>query len=123
MKFADVKKMRVGKLKQFTGRDNFQAELELHRIDCLSSHGKLDLYRFLKRKVKEFAKEALKPKPVLNGHDLLGLGVEAGPIMKEILEEAYTLQLEGKITSKEDACQWAKEFLGSNSKRGKRERA
>lgn len=123
MKFADVKKMRIGKLKQFTFQENFQTELELHRIDCLSSHGQLDLYRFLKRKIKEFAKEALKPKPVLNGHDLLALGIEAGPIMKEILEEAYTLQLEGKVISKEDACQWARKFVGSKTKHGKRERA
>ncbi len=121
MKFADVKKMRIGKLKQFTVRDNFPTELELHRIDCLSSHGKLDLYRFLKRKVKEFAKEALKPKPLINGHDLLALGIEAGPAMKEILEEAYTLQLEGKITSKDEACHWAKRFIGAKTQREKRE--
>lgn len=121
MKFADVKKMRVGKLKQFAVRENFMTELELHRIDCLSSHGKLDLYRFLKRKMKEFAKESLKPKPLINGHDLLALGIEAGPAMKEILEEAYTLQLEGKITSKDEACDWAKRFAGVKTQREKRE--
>jgi len=111
MKFADVKKMRLGKLKQFTGRDTFEEELELHRIDCLASHGKLDLYRFLKRKIKHFQREASKPKCVLNGHDLLAEGIKPGPIMKEILDEIYMLQLEGKIKSRQEAMDWVNQHF------------
>lgn len=118
MKFASVKEMRVGKLKQFVARENFETELTLHKIDCLASHGKLDLYHFLQEKVDEFKKEELKPKPILNGHDLLGIGIQAGPIMKEILEEAYSLQLEGKIKSKSDAAEWVKQNYPQPKKKG-----
>ena len=117
MKFANVKDMRIGKLKQFVARENFPVELELHRIDCLASHGKLELYRFLKRKLKEFKSEDLKPRRLITGNDLIAIGITPGPVMKEILEEVYSLQLEGKITSPNDALQWVKrhfkKFFGS----------
>jgi len=108
MKFANVKEMRIGKLKQFVARENFPVELEMHKIDCLASHGKLELYRFLKRKLKEFEREGLKPKRLINGNDLISIGIEPGPIMKEILEETYALQLEGKVSSRDEAFNWIK---------------
>ena len=113
MKFANVKEMRIGKLKQFVARENFSVELEMHKIDCLASHGKLELYRFLKRKLKEFEREGLKPKRLIDGNDLISIGIEPGPIMKEILEEAYALQLEGKLSSRDAVLDWAKKrFVG-----------
>lgn len=114
MKFANVKDMREGKLKRFMSTVTFPEELELHRIDCESSHGLLDNYHFLKKKMEEFRKEELKPKPLLKGDDLLGLGLEAGPAMKPILEEAYELQLEKKIRNKEEALAWARERVGKS---------
>ncbi|MEP6956488.1 MAG: CCA tRNA nucleotidyltransferase [Chthoniobacterales bacterium] len=44
MVFKDVPNMRVAKLKRFMARSNFEDELELHRVDCTSSHGMLDNY-------------------------------------------------------------------------------
>jgi len=106
MKFGDVQVMRVGKLKQFVSRENFNTELELHRIDCQSSHGKLDNYYFLQKRIEEYQKENLKPKPLVNGHDLLSGGYAAGPLIKQILEQVYELQLEGKFKNKDEAVQW-----------------
>lgn len=108
MKFANVKEMRIGKLKQFIARENFSVELEMHRIDCLASHGKLELYRFLEHQVKAFKREALKPKRLINGNDLIGLGIKPGPVMREILEEVYSLQLEDKIKTRDKALEWVK---------------
>lgn len=108
MKFGNVQQMRSGKLKQFVSRPNFLTELELHRIDCLSSHGKLDNYEFLKQKLKEYEKEELRPKPLVNGHDLIALGLEAGPEMKPLLEEIYVLQLEGAFKNKDEALAWVR---------------
>lgn len=112
MKFADVQKMRSGKLKQFMSRLLFKTELELHRIDCMSCHGMLDNYYFLRRKIEEFQKEELKPKPWLTGHDVLAVGIPASPKIKEILEEAYTLQLEAAFEKREDALAWLKRKAG-----------
>jgi poly(A) polymerase len=106
MKFADVRKMRSGKLKLFVSRPTFETEMELHRIDCQSCHGMLDNYYFLKEKLKEYAAEELKPKPLISGHDLIALGIRPGPEMKPLLEEIYVLQLEGSFKSREEAIDW-----------------
>lgn len=115
MKFANVKEMRVGKLKRFMSLPTFPTELELHRIDCQASHGLLDNYEFLKRKREEFREEELKPKPLLNGDDLKSLGMKPGPGMKPILEEAYELQLEKRIQTKEEALAWGRAKMGGGN--------
>ena len=112
MKFANVKEMREGKLKRFMSTATFPTELELHRIDCESSHNLLDNYQFLRKKIEEFQEEELKPKPLLNGDDLQSLGMKPGPAMKPILEEAYELQLEKRIQTKEEALAWARGKIG-----------
>ena len=113
MKFMDVKKMRAGKLKRFISRPYFDDEMELHRIDCLASHGMLDNYEFLKEKLIEYANEELKPKPFVNGNDLIDLGMKPGPEMKPVLEELYELQLEGSHKDREQALEWAKHKISS----------
>ncbi len=111
MKFADVQKMRSGKLKQFLSRPTLPTELELHRIDCLSCHGMLDNYKFVQQKLQEYTQEELKPRPMLNGHDVMAAGVAAGPAVKAILEEAYILQLEGQFKELQDAQAWLKNHV------------
>jgi len=83
----------------------------MHRIDCLSSHGMLDNYKFLGVKLKEYEKEDLKPKPILTGHDLQALGMKPGPEMKPLLEELYELQLEGQFPDKTAALDWVQKKL------------
>src|SRR5207247_5282504 len=65
MVFKDVPKMRVAKLKRFMARPTFEEELELHRVDCASSHGMLDNYEFLRQKRDEFANEPSIPPPLV----------------------------------------------------------
>jgi len=108
MNFMHVQRMREGKLKRMMSLDTFPEELELHRIDCASSHGMLDNYEFLLKKQDEFREEDLRPKPILNGTDLISLGFKPGPQFKEILDEAWDLQLEHKFTTKDDAIKWVK---------------
>lgn len=109
MRFMHVKEMRRGKLKMLLGRTTFPDELTLHRIDCESSHGMLDNYEFLKRTVEEFGNEELKPKPFLNGHDLIAMGYVPGPQMGEMLEALYESQMEGTLGSKEEASEFVRQ--------------
>ncbi|MFC1809533.1 CCA tRNA nucleotidyltransferase [Candidatus Omnitrophota bacterium] len=106
MNIMHVQKMRGGKLKRFVASETFATELMLHKIDCESSHGMIDNYEFLVKKRDEFQKENLKPQPLLTGQDLINAGMKPGPQFKDILAEAYDLQLEGKIATKEDAITW-----------------
>jgi poly(A) polymerase len=108
MVFKDTPKMRVAKLKRFMARPTFEDELELHRIDCESSHQMLDNYEFLLHKREEFANEPIIPPPLVRGDDLIALGFKPGPKFGEILEAVETRQLEGIVRTREEALEWVK---------------
>jgi poly(A) polymerase len=116
MMFKDVPKMRPAKLRRFMARDNFALELELHRVDCLSSHGDLENFEFLLQKEKEFEKEPLIPPPLVNGYDLIALGLSPGPRFGEILEKVQTAQLEGEIRSRDEALTLVRKLADENDK-------
>jgi poly(A) polymerase len=109
MVFKDVPKMRVAKLKRFMARPTFADELELHRVDCASSHGMLDNYEFLLAKRDEFSNEPMIPPPLVRGDDLKALGLKPGPQFGEILEAVETRQLEGAFKTREEALAWVKQ--------------
>ncbi len=112
MVFKDAPKMRVAKLKRFMARPTFKEELELHRVDCESSHRMLDNYEFLVRKREEFANEPIIPPPLVRGDDLIALGLKPGPKFGEILEAVETRQLEGTLRTRDEALDWVKrEYL------------
>jgi poly(A) polymerase len=108
MVFKDTPKMRVAKLKRFMARPTFNEELELHRVDCESSHRMMDNYEFLLRKREEFANEPIIPPPLLRGDDLIALGFKPGPEFGEILEAVETRQLEGRLRTADEALEWVK---------------
>jgi poly(A) polymerase len=108
MVFKDVPRMRVAKLKRFMARPTFEEELELHRVDCESSHRMLENYDFLVRKREEFANEPIIPPPLVRGQDLIRLGFKPGPKFGEILEAIETRQLEGTLKTREEALDWVK---------------
>jgi poly(A) polymerase len=109
MNFMHVQKMRLGTLKKFLSRPTIETELELHRIDCIASHGNIENYYFLKKQLETTKTEVLKPTPLLRGRDLIAQGFKPGPKMGEILSVIYDLQLEEEITTKEQALRIAEE--------------
>src|SRR3954471_4741098 len=109
--------MRVAKLKRFMARATFNDELELHRVDCASSHGMLDNYDFLREKREEVAREPIIPPPLVRGDDLIAMGMRPGPKFGEILEAVETRQLEGALKNREEALAWWKaEYLTANER-------
>jgi len=115
MKFQFVKEMRTAKLKRLMARPTFPDELELHRIDCASSHRNLENYEFLKAKAAEMPPEVLKPQPLLTGHDLLALGLKPGPLVGQILHEVEELQLEERLKSRAEALEFARTRVAAPS--------
>ena len=95
MRLADAPKMRPPKLRRLLGAATFDDDLELHRLDCLSSHALLDIYNFLKTEKEKFAAEPVLPPPLVTGRDLIARGHVPGPHFSKILQDAYDRQLEG----------------------------
>ena len=103
LRFKDAPQMKPSTLKRFVRRDRLDEPLELHRLDCLSSHGLLDNSELVRRFLVETPPEQVRPPRLLTGEDLKGLGFRPGPLFKTILDSVEEAQLNGKIGTREDA--------------------
>ena len=108
MQFKDVKQMRKATLRRLLMRETFPLELELHRLDCLGSHGDLELYDFLVTQAAELKKKPTIHPPLLTGKDLIKLGMKPGPAMGALLNEIRERQLQDELKTPRQARQWAK---------------
>jgi poly(A) polymerase len=109
MVFMNVPQMRPSRLKRFLRMDNFDLHLELHRLDCLGSHGFLDNYEFCRTKLTEFAKDDLRPPRLISGDDLIEMVLKPGPLFSKILRSVEDAQLNGEITTSQNAKKWVSE--------------
>ncbi len=106
MRFADVQRMKQSTLKKFLRLPAFDQHLELHRMDCLSSHGQLDSYEYSREQLRSMPPEAIRPTPLITGRDLIDAGYDPGPRFKEILAAVEDAQLEGRLTSRDAAMEY-----------------
>jgi len=105
MKFVEAKKMRLSTLKKFLSQSHFDRHMALHRLDCIASHGNLEIHRFCIEQLEHLSTEQLAPSPLINGHDLIQLGYTPGPIFQQILAHVSEAQLEEKIETREQALE------------------
>ena len=103
MRFKDVSEMRESTLKRFLRLENFPEHLELHRLDCISSHGRLDHYELMKTKMEELPAGELKPAPLITGEELIAAGYRPGPAFGRILAAVEDAQLESRIRTPDEA--------------------
>jgi poly(A) polymerase len=103
MRCGVVQQMKESTLKKFLRLPGFDEHLELHRIDCLSSHGLLEAYEYAWQLSRTLSPEAIRPQPLITGQDLIEAGYEPGPRFKEILGTVEDAQLEGRLVSHEEA--------------------
>lgn len=103
LRFKDFPKMRRSTQLRFLRMEGFEEHLELHRLDCASSHGDLTNYQLARRMLEETPPEEIKPSPLVRGDDLIAQGYTPGPLFKEILRAVEDAQLEGKLHTREDA--------------------
>ena len=116
MRFGDVKKMKDSTLKRFFRLPEFEEHLALHRMDCLSSHGLLDLYDYAKERYEHMPAEQVRPSLLVTGRDLIDAGYKPGPRFKEMLSAAEDAQLEGIIHSREEGLALLHEQFGEATK-------
>jgi len=109
MRFKDFGNMRRSTQLKFLALDGFAEHLELHRLDCLASHGDLGVYEQARRMMLETPPEVVRPVPLLTGYDLIELGYAPGPLFREILQALRDAQLEGRLGTQEDALAWVKQ--------------
>ena len=114
MRFARVKQMKESTFKRFVRMPRFDEHLQLHRMDCQSSHGNLASYNFTREKMAATPPAMLQPAPLITGDDLIAAGYLPGPSFKQILSAVEDGQLEGRLRSRDEAMT----FVGSEFPNG-----
>jgi poly(A) polymerase len=109
LRFKDVQQMKPSTLKRFLRLPKFDEHLELHRLDCLASHGNLDAYDYVRRFCEQTPPEEIRPPRLLTGEDLKEMGYYPGPRFREILQLVEDAQLEGRLNSREEAKKFVQE--------------
>ena len=105
MSLAQLKKL----LAQPYFRDLYELERAIQRAEA--SRDGLAALRRLRRRIRDLGDIDVKPKPLLNGHDLIRLGAVSGPSLGQLVEELYVAQLEGDVKTRGEAERWAEAWL------------
>ena len=113
MRFKDAPRMKTSTLKRFLRLNRFEEHMELHRLDCRSSHGNLENLEYVRAKRDEFGSEQIRPPRLLTGLDLIRAGFRPGPDFARVLAAVEDAQLEGRVTSSDEALALARTMLPS----------
>jgi poly(A) polymerase len=113
LRFKDLPRMKRSTQMRFLRMEGFEEHLELHRLDCSSSHRDLLNYDLAKKLLEETPAEEIRPAPLVRGEDLIAQGYTPGPQFKEMLQAVEDAQLEGKLHTREDALQFVAERFPS----------
>jgi len=109
MRFADAARMKASTLKRFFRLEQFEEHLALHRMDCLAGSGNLDHWEFVRERWQAMPQEAVRPKPLITGRELIAVGYVPGAAFKEMLRAVEDAQLEGTIGTADEALRLVRE--------------
>jgi poly(A) polymerase len=109
MRFADAARMKASTLKRFFRLEGFEEHLALHRMDCLAGGGNLEHWEFVRERWLAMPEEAVRPRPLVTGRELIAAGYKPGAGFKEMLRAVEDAQLEGTIGTAEEALRLVKE--------------
>jgi len=113
MRFMDAQRMKASTLKRFFRLDRFDEHLALHRMDCLAASGNLEHWEFVRERFSSMPEETVRPQPLITGRELIAAGYKPGAGFREMLRAAEDAQLEGSITTPEEALQLVRERFPS----------
>ena len=102
-----------GAFRRLAQKVDLELLARLARADCLGRTGRFDCSAmdwFLAR-ARALGVEHRAPAPLLLGRHVLELGLRPGPRVGEVLKQVYEKQLDGEITSLEEALEEAKRIL------------
>lgn len=102
MRFINVRQMRKSTLRMFMNAPHFRDELELHRLDCLSSNGLMDNWQFVRDFMDSYRNAPLVP-PLVTGRDLVNLGLSPGPDFGEMAVPSAGASVGGNARTREEA--------------------
>jgi poly(A) polymerase len=111
MRFADAARMKASTLKRFFRLRGFEEHLALHRMDCLAGSRNLEHWEFVRERWESMPEEAVRPKPLITGRELIAAGYAPGAGFKQMLREVEDAHLEGTIATEDEALRLVQELF------------
>jgi tRNA nucleotidyltransferase (CCA-adding enzyme) len=99
-----------GAFRRLAAKVDLELLVRFGRADCTGRTGTFDcsaMEWFLER-ARALGVEHRPPEPLLKGRHLIALGVTPGPHMGELLRAVYEQQLDGVVTTLDEAQDWAR---------------
>jgi putative nucleotidyltransferase with HDIG domain len=119
MTFSALPGMRRSKQLRFIRQPHIYELMELHRIDRMAAISDLTHYEFATALRAETPFSVMRPEPLIDGRDLIALGMTPGPAFKIILHTVESRQLDGEMTTKQEAIDYALAWIEENGANGK----
>ena len=104
-------KMSLAELKMILAEPYFDDLYELQKAVQKAGKKSITALLHLRKRIKSLGDIELKPKPLLNGHDLMKLGAVPGPALGQLARELYVTQLEGVVQTPKQAKLWTLKWL------------
>jgi tRNA nucleotidyltransferase/poly(A) polymerase len=101
-------RMRPATLKRMLAEDGFPELLELSRIDTLASSSYMGFYHHCARALARMGEAEIRPPRLIDGNDLIAMGLTPGPQFKAILKDVEDRQLDGVLGSREEALDYVR---------------
>jgi poly(A) polymerase len=109
MRFMDAARMKASTLKRFFRLERFEEHLALHRMDCLAGSGNLEHWEYVRERWLAMPEDAVRPRPLITGRELIAAGYKPGAGFKEMLRVVEDAQLEGTIGTADEAIRLVRE--------------
>ena len=103
--------MSLARLRKIASEPYFNDLYELQKAIQRANGKSIGQLVKIKKRIRALGDIELRPKPLLNGYELMKLEVAAGPELGRLAEDMYVAQLEREIHTKAQARKWVKEKI------------
>ena len=103
--------MPLSELKLLAAEPQFWDVFELQRAVQRANGWPVTALTRIRLRIEALSAAELRPNPLLDGHVLIRLGVPSGPMVGRLLRAVYRAQLEGTLSSAQEAEQWVIERM------------
>ena len=114
MSFMHLQQMKQSTYTRFLAQPTIEMEIDLHRADCLASHGdtsNCDLALERLENLRQQGNGSVLAPPLITGKDLKALGFPPGPAFRLVLRDVHDAQLEGRVLNREAALEMARKLF------------
>lgn len=109
---ANPESLSLADLKLLMQHARFADLLRLTKVWLVANGQPLDPYHQVAERVAAIPADQVAPPPLIDGEDLIAMGLSPGPMFKAVLDRVYRAQLEGEITTREQARDLARACAG-----------